>query len=138
MKTQVVVDKKSEQIICTAFANGRRHDFRLFKESKVHVRPEAELVTDTGYQGIAKLHANSALPKKKSKKKPLTKEDKAFNRAISSQRVLNEHVVGRVKRFRIISEKYRNRRKRFLLRFNLISAISNLNQIALGLEKGLM
>jgi len=127
MKSQVFVDKKSEQIICTAFANGRRHDFRLFKESKVHVNSEIELATDTGYQGIAKLHANSVLPKKKSKKKPLTKEDKAFNRAVSSQRVLNEHVIGRIKRFRIIADKYRNRRKRFALRFNLIAAISNLN-----------
>jgi len=127
MKTQVIVDKKSEQIICTAFAGGRRHDFRLFKESKVHVKPETEIKTDTGYQGIAKLHANSVLPKKKSKKNPLTKEDKAFNRTVSSQRVLNEHVIGRIKRFRIISDKYRNRRKRFALRFNLISAISNLN-----------
>ena len=130
MKTQVVVDKKSEQIICTAFGNGRRHDFRFFKESKVHVNPGIQLDTDTGYQGIAKLHPNSVLPKKKSKKKPLTKEDKAFNRAVSSQRVLNEHVIGRIKRFRIISDKYRNHRKRFALRFNLIAAISNLNRFS--------
>ena len=125
----MAVDKKSEQIICTAFANGRRHDFRLFKESKVHVRPETQLDTDTGYQGIVKLHANSVLPKKKTKNKPLTKEDKAFNRTASSLRVLNEHVIGCIKRFRIVSDKYRNRRKRFALRFNLIAAIYNLNLI---------
>jgi len=66
------------------------------------------------------------LPKKKSRKKPPTKEDKAFNHAVSGQRVLNEHVIGRIKRFRIVSDKYRNRRKRFALRFNLIAAICNL------------
>ena len=32
-------------------------------------------------------------------------------------------------RFKIISEKYRNRRKRFSLRFNLIAAIYNLELI---------
>lgn len=65
------------------------------------------------------------MPKKKSKKKPLTKEDKAKNKDLSSQRALNENVIGAIKRFKIVSDKYRNRRKRFGLRFNLIAAIYN-------------
>jgi hypothetical protein len=81
---------------------------------------------DTGYQGIQKIHANSLLPKKKSKKSPLTKEDKRNNKKLSSERVINENVIGSIKRFKIISDRYRNRRKRFALRFNLISAIYNL------------
>jgi len=125
----VIVDKKSGGIICTSFANGKRHDFRLFKESKTHVKPETILETDTGYQGIAKLHANSVLPKKRSKKYPLTKEDKQRNREISSDRVLNEHVIGFIKRFKIVSDRYRNRRKRFGLRFNLICGICNFDRI---------
>jgi len=125
MKTQVVVSKTNRQIICLAFAKGKRHDFRLFKESKVHLHPSTLLETDTGYQGIAKLHAQSKLPKKRSKKHPLSLEDKRNNRAISSDRVLNEHVIGHVKRFKILSERYRNRRKRFALRFNLIAGICN-------------
>jgi len=35
-------------------------------------------------------------------------------------------VIGRLKVFRILSERYHNRRKRFGLRFNLIAAIYNL------------
>jgi hypothetical protein len=65
------------------------------------------------------------MPKKKSKKNPLSKEDKKNNREISSERVLNENVIGVVKRFKIINDKYRNRRKRFGLRFNLICGIYN-------------
>ena len=121
----MVVDKKDRQIICTSFANGKRHDFRLFKESKVHAAPKIKIQTDTGYQGISKIHANSQLPKKRSKKNPLTEEDKKHNREISSDRVCNEHAIGFVKRFRILSEKYRNRCKRFALRFNLIAGICN-------------
>ena len=124
----MVVDKKSEQIICTTFANGKRHDFKLFKESRVRVKPETKLDVDTGYLGISEIHANSVLPRKKSKKKPLTKEDKAFNRTVSSERVLNEHVIGFIKRFKIISDRYRNRRKRFGLRFNLICGICNFDR----------
>jgi hypothetical protein len=47
---------------------------------------------------------------------------------ISSERVVNEHVIGALKRFKIIADKYRNRRKRFGLRFNLLAALSNLEQ----------
>jgi hypothetical protein len=97
----------------------------LFKESGVHIHPKIKSLTDTGYQGIHKLHSNSALPKKKTKKNPLTKEDKKKNRELSSERVSNENVIGMVKRFKIIADRYRNRRKRFGLRFNLIAGIYN-------------
>jgi hypothetical protein len=97
----------------------------LFKESRVHIHPEIKSLTDTGYQGIDKLHHNSELPKKKTKKHPLTKEDKRKNRALSSERALNENVIGMIKRFKIIADRYRNRRKRFGLRFNLVAGIYN-------------
>lgn len=86
---------------------------------------EAKIIVDTGYLGIKKVHSNSELPKKRSKKNPLTKEDKKNNRELARARVLNENVIGSLKRFAIISDKYRNRRKRFGLRFNLIAGIYN-------------
>jgi hypothetical protein len=55
----------------------------------------------------------------------LTKEEKKQNQQIASDRVLNENVIGMLKRFKIIADKYRNRRKRFGLRFNLIAGIYN-------------
>ncbi len=38
---------------------------------------------------------------------------------------MNENVIGMLKRSKIIADKYRNRSKRFSLRFNLISGIYN-------------
>jgi len=49
-----------------------------------------------------------------------------MNRNIASERALNENVIGSLKRFKILSDRYRNRRKRFGLRFNLIAGIYNL------------
>lgn len=120
-----MVDKKTTQVICTNFANGRKHDFRLFKESKMLIHHKVKVITDTGYQGIQKMHNNSELPKKRNKKNPLTKNDKTNNRRLAIERVLNENVISMLKRFKIISDKYRNRRKRFGLRFNLIAGIYN-------------
>ena len=125
LKSQIVVDKKTKRVICTSFSNGKKHDFRLFKESKVRWTKNRCGVTDSGYTGIHKLQSNTKLPKKSSKKKPLTIEEKRQNREISSERVVNENVIGSLKRFRILSDKYRNRRRRFGLRFNLIAGIYN-------------
>ena len=105
------------------------HDFKLYKNSKIHIKESIETLTDTGYLGLQKIHRKTEMPKKKSKHHPLTKVDKSRNKELSSQRVLNEHIIGMIKRFKIVSDKYRNRRKRFGLRFNLISGICNFELI---------
>ena len=120
-----MVDKKSAKVICTDFTNGKRHDFRLFKESSLHIHPDIEALADSGYTGLNKCHAKSRVSQKSSKKKPLTREQKEQNKQLSSQRVLNENVIGKLKRFKILSDRYRNRRKRFGLRFNLIAGLYN-------------
>ena len=122
----MVVDKKTSKIICTNFCDGKKHDFKLYKDSKVRWGKEIRAVVDSGYTGIKKIQSTSLLPKKRSRGKPLTNEDKQSNRQIASERVLNENVIGRLKRFKILGDKYRNRRKRFGLRFNLIAGIYNL------------
>lgn len=119
------MDKASESVICTDTSNGKMHDFRLFKESGVQIAEHIKVFTDTGYIGLQKIHTNTFMPKKRSKKHPLTPEDKNNNHELSSMRVLNEHVIGKIKRFKIVSDKYRNRRKRFGLRFNLIAGVYN-------------
>ncbi len=120
-----MVNKKNKKIICLALANGRKHDFRIFKDSRTMINPTIQVVTDSGYQGIKKIHSHSKHPKKRSKKSPLTKQDKAQNKEISQARILNENVIGLIKRFKIISDRYRNRRKHFGLRCNLIAGIHN-------------
>ena len=125
----MLVNLKDGQIICLAFANGKKHDFRLFKDSRVHVRTETLLEADTGYQGLVQLHANSLLPKKRSKKHPLTRQERKKNREISRKRIVVEHAIRFVKRFRILSECYRNLRKRFSLRFSLIAGICNFDRL---------
>lgn len=82
-------------------------------------------MTDTGFLGLKKIHNNTDMPKKKTKHCPLSIIDKQKNKILSSKRIFNEHVIGMIKRFKIVAEKYRNRRKRFGLRFNLIAGIYN-------------
>ena len=80
---------------------------------------------DKGYQGIQKMHNNSRIPKKKPRGAKLSYEDKKRNQELAKIRVLGEHVNRRLKIFKVLSLTYRNRRKRFSLRFNLIAALYN-------------
>lgn len=121
-----MINQRTLEIIATAFGNGSTHDFRLFKDNYAGMAANIHCLADTGYLGLTKLHANSQIPAKKSKLHPLTAKQKSANRDLARQRIFCEHVIGRLKVFRILSDRYRNRRKRFSLRFNLIAAIYNL------------
>ena len=89
------------------------------------MNPKTELWGDSAYQGVQPLHPNSLTPHKRSKKKPLTKEHKAHNKALASRRVVAEHIIRKLKVFRILKETYRHRRRRFGLRLHLLAGLYN-------------
>ena len=125
IKTQIFADVDTQEILCTAQEKGSVHDFNLFKATIRAIVWGILLLADSGYQGLLALHANSRIPYKKSKNHPLTAEQKLFNRELSKERIVIENINAKIKTFKIMSERYRNRRKRHLLRMNLICAILN-------------
>lgn len=128
IKTQII-GKPNGEILSVHIDKGKIHDFKIFKKSKDAKRVEDRLIlADSGYQGIAKICKNASTPHKKTKKKPLTKEQKNSNRELSSKRIAIEQINARIKVFKILKYPYRNRRKRFGLRMNLICGIINLER----------
>lgn len=113
------------RILSVATGRGRVHDLQLFRRSRTRLHPSLLLMADLGYLGIQKLHAQSALPQRRNPRTPLSPEQKAHNRKLSSKRVAVEHVIRKLKVFRILAGPYRNRRKRFHLRVHLIAGIVN-------------
>ena len=69
------------------------------------------------------MHKNVEIPKKKSNLNPLIEEGKLVNKVKSSKRIPIEHINTKIKTFKTVAHKYRNRRKRFRLRFNIISIL---------------
>jgi transposase len=116
---------QTQEILCTAQAKGSVHDFQLFKGTVRALVWGILLLADSGYQGLLALHKNSRIPYKKSKHHPLSVEQKRFNRELSKERIVIENINARIKTFKILSERYRNQRKRHLLRINLLCAILN-------------
>ena len=66
------------------------------------------------------------LPHKKPKRGKITAEQKAENRNHSKIRIYVEHKFAQFKKFRILSETYRNFRRKHNMRVNIIAGVLNL------------
>jgi len=127
LKTQVFTTLKGK-ILSIKVDKGRMHDYKLFKKSKATKKiKNNKVLGDSGYQGIIEVCSNAKIPKKKTKKNPFSKEDKKDNRQLARERIIIEQINAKIKVFKITKYPYRNRRKKFGLRMNLICAIINLD-----------
>lgn len=122
------MDYERRNIVAVDFVAGRRHDFALCTDTLAELSATTYVMADSGYQGLADLHHAEAvqIPYKASKNIPLSDQKKDFNRCLASKRVRIEHLFAKLKVFKILAHRYRNRRQRFDLRFSLIAAIYNL------------
>lgn len=109
-KSVVISDKKRRILIVTKQKSGRRHDKRLADKESVfeNLPKEVTVMVDTAFIGEAKIHANIYIPKKKPPGGQLSTDEKETNKIISSYRVVVEHAIGGIKRYRCMSEKLRN------------------------------
>jgi hypothetical protein len=73
---------------------------------------DVQVNLDRGYEGAEDRYPNNKVYKAKRAQRnhPLTLFEKLYNHIINKTRILVEHVIGRVKKFRIVSELFRNRR----------------------------
>ncbi|WP_440864604.1 transposase family protein [Symbiopectobacterium purcellii] len=104
--------------------NGRRHDKRLLDKVDIirHIPPEVTIWADTGFQGIDKQHPNTQIPKKGTRKRPLSPEQKQENKIISGIRITVEHAIAGIKRLGCMTQILRNRRPFIDDTFLLLSA----------------
>ena len=125
LKTEIRTTSKGRIVHVSKSYPGSIHDFNIYKnEAMVH--KDSRIYVDSGYQGIDKLHTATELPYKKGKGKPLNKEEKEYNRALSRFRVKVENVLAQLKVFKVLSNRYRNKRKRYNLKFQIIAGIVNI------------
>jgi DDE superfamily endonuclease/Helix-turn-helix of DDE superfamily endonuclease len=111
-KNLVVVDEKKRILVLTPSKNGKTHDKRLADKTLLGLRlpPTVSVLADTGFQGLSKQHANTLIPTKKPRGGFLTDDEKAMNHLISSYRIVVEHAIGGMKRFRSVSDTFRNKK----------------------------
>ena len=130
IKAQLIADLEKMMIISVVCRKGRVHDFRILKESKTKISDDIMKIGDSGYQGIHLLYSKTMTPYKKKKNKPLTEDEKAFNRQLAKIRIKIEHLNRRCKIFRAVKETYRGKHKNYARTWALVAALVNLRYAA--------
>jgi hypothetical protein len=109
IKTEIVIAGVTGKIVAISPAvPGTIHDLKLRRQCAALPNAEEKLA-DSGYQGLQKEVADIQIPIKATKKKPLTDEEKAANKTLSSKRIKIEHAIGKMKQNSILSDRYRRR-----------------------------
>jgi hypothetical protein len=128
LKTQVAVDEHSGRFADVSDSvPGRWADIKLLKRSRLMRRlPEGVGgIGDLGYTGIRDLHAAGACPRRKPRGKPRPPEDVRYNRAFSRRRIVVEHSLARLRRFRAVTDVNRHRRKGHAMRVRACAGLVN-------------
>ena len=137
VKTQLTVNKDGLIVHKTRHARGSRHDYALFKWCPPRLPKEVGVGVDLGYKGIQGdfPQFNAEVPFKRRspgrgkrgfKAKELTSEQKTFNQKLSKERVVVEHTISRLKKFRVMAHKFRNRLKHYDTMTDIVCGLVNL------------
>ena len=108
----IAIEERRVRYLSHTFA-GRIHDKRICDEENYTFPAGCVLFKDTGFQGFEPEDVCTYQPKKKPRNQELNAEEKAENQMISSIRILVEHVIGSVKRCRIVHDVLRNTKAHF-------------------------
>lgn len=103
--------RKKRVILLTKATAGTVHDKRQLDEADWvgNIPDEVTIEGDLGFQGLQNEFENVHLPHKKPKGKELSEQQKQENREFSRQRVKCEHAHAGIKRYRSVTDVYRNR-----------------------------
>ena len=127
LKNGLIVNTMCLVLFMGATVFGSTHDKKIadqqYLKALTEVMTKIILLQDTGYQGFAPLGITTLQPFKKPKGKELTEEQKKWNRAISKARVMVEHVIGSIKRYRIVKDECRLRKNRYPYKIMAICAV---------------
>jgi len=136
VKTQITVNQNGLIVHKTGHVRGSTHDYSLYKQSHPHLPDNTRLYLDLGYAGVKADYPklNCQLPFKRKnpgrgkrgvKGPELSREQKAFNKQLSKERVVVEHTFSRLKKFHIWADEFRNRLKHYDAMTDIVCGLIN-------------
>ena len=128
VKTQLMVNNRGIIIHKTNHRKGRRHDYDIYKENHPLIPKQVVNVVDLGYLGIEKDFPEqlSSLPDRKDRNHKLSKEQKEYNQEHAKKRIVIEHTICKVKKYRILADVFRNKlRKKYNKVSDIVSGLVN-------------
>jgi DDE superfamily endonuclease len=118
----IIIDK-------TGHKKGSRHDYDIYKENHPLTPKQVVNVFDLGYLGVEKDFPEqllSALPYKKQRnQQELSAEEKYYNKMHSKKRIVIEHTICRLKKYRIMGDIFRNKLRKYDKISNIVAGLVN-------------
>ncbi len=106
---------------------GSKHDYKVYKKNHPDLPKDVLSMYDLGFLGVEKDFTEqlSSLPIKKEKGCELTAEEKEYNRNHSAKRIVIEHTICRLKKYRIMNDVFRNRLRKYNKVSDIVSGLVN-------------
>lgn len=101
-------------------ARGKVHDKKLYDRSRTQLPAGAAKYGDSGYQGT-----DLRVPKRRPPKGALSRRAKRGNRRLAKKRIVVEHGIGKMKIWRIASDRYRNPLRRHTVMMKNVAGLHN-------------
>ena len=127
VKNQIMVNNRGFILYKSTIKKGHRHDYDIYKKNHPLTPKQVVNVVDLGYLGIEKDYPGqiSSLPKRKKRNLQLSEEQKEYNKSHSQKRIKIEHVICRLKKYRILADVFRNRLKKHNKVSDIVSGLVN-------------
>lgn len=130
LKSQVGVDEDTGRFVDVSDSvPGPTADIKVLEKSGLLDRLPKGVggIGDLAYVGIKDLHPGGlgATPRRKPRGKDRPPADRKYNRAFSRRRIVVEHAIGRLRRFRAVAHVNRHRRKGHAARVRAIAGLVN-------------
>ncbi len=111
----------------TRYKNGRRHNYDIYKENHSSNPKKVVNVFDLGYLGVETdfLEQLSSIPIRKKRNLELSQEEKEYNMDHSKKRIAIEHTICRLKKYRIMSDIFRNRLRKYNKVSDIVAGLVN-------------
>ena len=101
--------------------------YSIYKNNHPIIPKQVVNVVDLGFLGVEKDYPEqlSALPYKKRYQEDLSEEEKEYNKIHSKKRIVIEHTICRLKKYRIMSEIFRNKLRKYNRISDIVSGLVN-------------
>jgi hypothetical protein len=127
VKTQLMVNNHGLIIHKTNHKRGCRHDYNIYKNNHPVTPKQVVNVVDLGYLGIEKDFPEqlSSIPQRKKRNLDLSAEEMEYNKIHSKKRIVIEHAICRLKKYRILADVFRNRLKKYNKVSDIVAGLIN-------------
>ncbi len=127
IKNQITVNNRGYILHKIRHKKGRKHDYDIYKKNHPDIPKQVIIVVDLGYLGVETDFPDqlSALPYKKKRNQFLSDDEKDYNTIHSKKRIIVEHTISRLKKYRIMSDIFRNKLRKYNKVSDIVAGLIN-------------